>query len=276
MSWTDIDLSALPPPLAVETLNYETVLAALKADLTARAPELAPVLDLESEPLVKLIEIVAYREIVLRARINDGARAVMMAYATGADLDNLAVNLGVTRLAGESDDAFRARAVLAPEGWSVAGPRGAYVFHALSAHPDVADIEVTSPAPAEVLVRVLAKVGDPSGAVLSAVVAALNDATVRPIGDRVSVVAATRALYGAEAQLVIGAGADAGLVRARAETNLRAWASDRRRVGRKASRAGVIGALMAAGCEDVVLASPLVDIGGQAGVAPELTTITLV
>src|SRR3546814_9711108 len=39
----------------------------------------------------------------------------------------------------ESDSDLRRRLVLAPEGYSVAGPEGAYIFHALSAHPDVLD-----------------------------------------------------------------------------------------------------------------------------------------
>ena len=85
-----IDLSLLPAPAVVETLDYEAILSALKADLIARAPELAPALQLESEPLVKLLEVAAWRETVLRARINDAARAVMLPWATGADLDNLA------------------------------------------------------------------------------------------------------------------------------------------------------------------------------------------
>jgi phage-related baseplate assembly protein len=275
MSWSDIDLSALPPPTVIETLNFETVLAALKADLVVRAPDLSPVLDLESEPLVKLLEVVAYRELVLRARINTAGRATMMAYATGTDLENLAVNLGVTRLNGEGDVALRARAVLAPEGWSVAGPKGAYVFHGLSAHPDVADVEVTSPTPAQVSVRVLAKAGDPAPAVLNAVMLALNDSSIRPIGDRVTVSAATRVVYDVTAQLVLGAGADAGLVRAQADTNLRAYAVDRRKIGRKVSRAGIIGALMSAGCEDVVLTSPDNDVAGTAGVAGELGNVVL-
>jgi phage-related baseplate assembly protein len=276
MSWTDIDLSALPPPSVIETLNFEAVLAALKADLATRAPDLAAVLDLESEPLVKLLQVVAYRELVLRARINNAARANMMAYAVGADLDNLVANLGVTRLEGEGDTALRARSVLAPEGWSVAGPKGAYLFHGLSAHPDVADVEVTSPEPAQVLVRVLAKVGDPTPALLSAVMLALNDSSIRPIGDRVTVSAATRVVYNVTAQLVLGAGADAGLVRAQAEANVRAYANARRKIGRKASRAGIIGALMSAGCEDVVLNSPANDVAGAAGVAGELGLVVLV
>jgi hypothetical protein len=61
-------VSLLPVPDVVETLDYEVILAAMKADLAARAPELAAVLALESEPVVKLLEVCAYRELLLRAR----------------------------------------------------------------------------------------------------------------------------------------------------------------------------------------------------------------
>ena len=70
-----IDLARLPPPDVVETIDYEAVLSSMKADLMARAPELAPVLALESEPLVKLLEVAAWREMVLRGP--DGQTVVL-------------------------------------------------------------------------------------------------------------------------------------------------------------------------------------------------------
>ena len=41
----------------------------------------------------------------------------------------------------------------------MAGPRSAYIFHALSAHPDVADVSVVSPQPANVTVTILSRNG---------------------------------------------------------------------------------------------------------------------
>ena len=46
MTEAAIDLSRLPAPTVVEAINYETVLAALKADLVARWPDFSA--DLES------------------------------------------------------------------------------------------------------------------------------------------------------------------------------------------------------------------------------------
>ncbi len=43
-------------------------------------------LELESEPATKLLQENAYRELLLRQRINEAAQAVMVAYAMGGDL----------------------------------------------------------------------------------------------------------------------------------------------------------------------------------------------
>lgn len=155
-----INLNQLPPPNVVEPLDYETILTSMQTALTDLDPNLSEVLALESEPINKLLQIVAYREILLRQRVNDAAKAVMLAYAIDSDLDNLAALLGVTRLvidAGdpdavipvpatyESDEAFRQRILLSLDGLSVAGPARAYIYHALSVDGRVLDASVESP-----------------------------------------------------------------------------------------------------------------------------------
>jgi len=140
-----IDLSQLPAPDVVETLDYEILLAERKATLISLYPEeqqaaIARTLSLESEPIVKLLQENAYREVILRQRINEAAKAVMAAYALDDDLDQLSANKGVERLTitaadetaipptaavMESNDDFRARIAAAFEGLSVAGPTGA-------------------------------------------------------------------------------------------------------------------------------------------------------
>lgn len=99
---------------------------------------------------------------ILRQRVNDATRATMLAYASGTDLDNRAADYDVQRLlitpadpdaippveaVWESDERLRYRCQMALEGLSVAGSRGAYVFHALSASPLVGDVAVDSPQP---------------------------------------------------------------------------------------------------------------------------------
>ncbi len=93
-----IDLSQLPAPDVVEELDFETILAERKATLISLYPEegqdaVARTLALESEPIVKLLQENAYREVIWRQRVNEAARAVMLAYASGSDLDVSAGNL---------------------------------------------------------------------------------------------------------------------------------------------------------------------------------------
>ncbi|EHP4010353.1 baseplate assembly protein, partial [Salmonella enterica] len=89
-----VDLSLLPVPDVVEELDYETILAERIATLISLYPEdqqetVARTLALESEPVVKLLQENAYREVIWRQRVNEAARAVMLAYAIDSDLDNI-------------------------------------------------------------------------------------------------------------------------------------------------------------------------------------------
>ncbi|CAM8517931.1 TPA: baseplate J-like protein [Enterobacter hormaechei subsp. steigerwaltii] len=90
-------------PDIVEVLDYETILAERKTTLVSLYSEeqqeaVARTLILESEPIVKLLEENAYRGVIWRQRVNEAARAVMLAYAAGSDLDQIGANYNVPRL----------------------------------------------------------------------------------------------------------------------------------------------------------------------------------
>ncbi|MGV3511892.1 MAG: baseplate assembly protein [Novosphingobium sp.] len=290
--FTGVDLSRLPPPVAIEELDFETLRAAWLARFGELVTQAGGTFDavLESDPVVKLIELGAYREMVWRAARNAGLRSVMVAYASGPDLDALAALLGVERfilvpadpVAGtaaieESDDDFRRRLVLAPEGFSVAGPRGAYIFHALSADADVLDVSAVSPSPGEVVVTVLSRSGTGAapGPVLAAVDAALTAQDVRPITDHVTVQAATIIDFAIVADLTFFTGPDKALVLANAQAALDEWLAVNRRLGRTGARAGIIAALMVEGMQNVNLISPAADVAVTALEAWNCSAITL-
>lgn len=277
MPGSALDLSQLPPPAAVETLSFEAIVAEIKADLVTRAPELADVLDLESEPIVKLLEAFAYRELLLRNRINQVALADTLAFATGADLDVAAANLGVVRLEGEGDTDFRGRAVLAAEGWSSAGPAQAYLFHARSANARVADAAISSPQPGQVRVVVLSTAADgvADATLLQSVDAALNAEEVRPLTDQVQVVSAGVAAWDVVATLKILAGPDGGSLEEAAEAAVRRYGAARRKLNKGVSQKAVIAALMQPGVEDLDLVAPAADIEADAETAPVLGDVTL-
>ncbi|MDU0332532.1 baseplate J/gp47 family protein [Paenibacillus sp. 3LSP] len=96
----------------------------------------------------------------------------------------------------EDDDALRERIRMSPESFSTAGPGGAYEYWAKTASSAIADVYVTSPAVREVLVVPLLENGAiPGQDVLDTVAATLNDRTVRPITDKVTVQAPETVLY---------------------------------------------------------------------------------
>lgn len=277
-----IDLSQLPAPDVVEVLDYETLLAERKATLISLYPAeqqaaIARTLALESEPIVKLLQENAYREVILRQRVNEAAQANMVAYANGGDLDQLGANNGVTRLTltpaddttipptpavMESNDDFRLRVASAFEGLSVAGPTGAYEYHAKSADGRVADASAISPSPACVTVTVLSREGNGEAPpdLLAVVDAALNDEDVRPVADRVTVQSASIVNYAVEAALYLYPGPEAEPVRAAAEKKLAAFVSAQARLGRDIRKSALYAALHVEGVQRVELAQPAADV----------------
>jgi phage-related baseplate assembly protein len=289
MSANLIDFSALPPPAIVEPLDYETILAAMLADLKARDPAFTSLV--ESDPACKILEVAAYRELHLRARINDACRAVMISSATGPDLDQLAALFGLTRktitpanpdsippveAVMESDTDLRARVILAPESLSTAGPAGAYRFHALRV-ADVLDVSVESPAPGAVVVSILSRTGDGTApsATLDAVAAILDDEDVRPLTDNVTVQSAEIIPYTIEATLYTYAGPDPEVVMQTARQRADAYAAHMHRIGNDITLSGLYSALHAPGVQRVELASPVSTIVIQPHQAPWCSGLTL-
>lgn len=181
--------SAFPAPSVVETLDFEAILAEMKADVLQRYPEAAEVLALESEPLVKLMEAFAYRELLYRARVNDAARAHLLAYATGTDLDHIAAMFGLTRQSGESDDRLRLRVQLRIAALAAQGTKEHYELVAMSASLNVRAAFATQQAPGHV--HVVVWLHDLSLGTTAQVIEALNAENARMLGVVVTVGVAT-------------------------------------------------------------------------------------
>ncbi len=293
-NYTPTDLSPLPAPDVVETLSFETILAEMLADLRTRDPVFTALV--ESDPAYKILEVAAYRELLIRQRVNDGARAVMLAYATGSNLEQLAALFGVTRKlidAGdanavppvpatyETDASLRYRTQLALEGLSTAGPVGAYQFHALAVN-GVKDVGVQGPPdtdPGDVLVTILSDDGNGTADsnLIAAVEAALNGEDVRPLTDQVTVQSATITTYEIVATLYIPTGPDPELVRAASLASVQAYVAAQHKVGADIRLSALYAALHVGGVERVTLSSPGIatDLVCDAEHAPFCTDITL-
>lgn len=174
-----------------ETLSYETILNRLKAEFQRRCPEFDAWL--ESDPAVKILEIAAYQELLLRTRIHEAIKSNLLTYAKGEDLDNLAAFYDVERVKGESDDAFRNKVLARIKAWSLAGSRDHYKYHALQADPRVKDARADSPFPGLVRIAILSKEDDglASPELLKTVNDVLQSDSVRVLTDTVEVVPCT-------------------------------------------------------------------------------------
>lgn len=104
----------------------------------------------------------------------------------------------------ETDDALRGRIKLAPASFSNAGSRDAYEFFARGASPTIVDVAVTTPVPGTVNVYPLVAGGVTTPAqIISAVEAAVNDETVRPLTDTVEVLSPGIINYSLEVDIVV-------------------------------------------------------------------------
>jgi len=277
-----IDLSLLPPPNIIEPLDFEQILAERKARLVSLYPEaeqaaMAALLELESEPLTKLLQENAYRELLLRQRINDGARAVLAPFSSGADQDNLLALLQAERLEGESDSDFRNRALLSVFAYSTAGPAEAYRYHARSAHPEVLDVAVDRPSPGQVRVTILSRADDgaPSQQVLRAVEQALNADDIRPLNDEVQVEAGGVEVYKVRARLYVPPGAAPEPILQAARSAAEQYVAAQHRLGAAVRLSGIYAALHQPGVLRVELLEPVADIEPMARVAPRCSAIEL-
>ncbi|UOG18673.1 baseplate J/gp47 family protein [Acinetobacter sp. PK01] len=278
-----VDFSQLIQPDIIEEIDFEALYTERKEALiqlwpSEEQPSIRQTLTRESEPLVKLLQENCYREMILRNRINQAARALLLAYATKNDLDQLGANFNVKRLVVspadnsttppteavmESDDAFRERIQLAFDTLSVAGPEAAYKKFARDADGRVGDVSVVSPQPAYVTLTILqadSLTGAASPELVQIVTNAVTAEDVRPIGDRVTVQSASIVNYAINAKLYIGKDPEAATLLQQAIANVTAYATKQKRLGRSIRMSAIYAALHIDGVNRVELISPTADV----------------
>jgi phage-related baseplate assembly protein len=291
MSFTAINLDRLPPPIIIEQPDFESIFAARKARLVELAPHLAPALELESEPLVKLLQEDSYRELILRAAVQDAGAGNLLAFAAGAVLDHLAAFYGVARQVIQEADAsvsppieelleddarLRARVQLAPEGFTTAGSLGSYTFWALSSSPLVKDVAILETAtPGEVRIIVLSTEGDgePDANLLAQVYETTEPR--RPLTDNALVEAATVQDYTVTAELTLYDGPDAELVRQASITAVQAFVHEHHRLGHDITIAGLHAALYREGVQNVNITAPAATLVIDSDTAAHCNQVTV-
>ena len=288
--FTAINLQGLPPPNLIKPINPEAELLEIRADFAAKFPANHPIhaaLALESEPVNKILEVLAYRYSLKVSEINRTARSLMLAYATNADLDHIGVtyyrvqrkvlqveDLTLNPIAPkilEDDAAYRDRLALSVESETAAGSAGSYLFHALSASPNVFNATVHSPAPSEVdiylsgqvegdvLEQATKTVGVAPSAVADVYAALISD-DVRPLTDLVRVHSATAKAYRINAVVYVKAGISPQLILDQGLIKLRQYLRSVFKPGQRIATSQIIGALDVIGVSRIELTEPISDI----------------
>jgi phage-related baseplate assembly protein len=156
---------ALQQPTLIEELDLEELFKQrqkglidayknLSADKNAPAAvNIQEAIAQPSDPLHQLLRVEAYRELMLRQRINETMRGHLLAFATGTSLDQLGQNYGMVRHTNEQDDDFRERIRDNFQGTHTAGTKAYYISLA-AAHPFVQDVNVEKGRAGEVVVSV--------------------------------------------------------------------------------------------------------------------------
>lgn len=293
-SYDVINLSALAVPDAIVVPDAADIFTRW----LARLRELDPVFDalVESDPAFKQGEINAYQLALAFQRVNDAVRAVFLASARGADLDQIGAGFNVSRLVinpgdpdavppvdpvYEDDDAFRERIQLSWAQLNTAGARNAYRFHAKSADNDVLDADAYGPEthnrPGEVDVYVLSRTGngEASPSLTEKVMSELSADEVRPLTDYVSVKSATIVNYAVTAELDIPDGPDAQTVLEHAISTLTSYTRLAHRINGLVPLSAIYAALQQPGVTRVRLISPVADLEAAAGQAPWCSAINV-
>lgn len=137
-----IEINQLPVMQVLENISSDSIISQRMSQLvafwSANDPPNAAQYDVgttEFDPLRINQENGAYFEVMLRDRVNQAAKAVTLAFATGSDLDAIGSRYpsGMPRLTNESDDAYRTRIWLSSNTFTQNGVYENYIFFALTA-----------------------------------------------------------------------------------------------------------------------------------------------
>lgn len=250
---TGVIPALLPPLTVVKTVDYEVIVAEIAA--AAGVENNSP-----ADPAFRVVLACAYREMLIRQEMNEQAKGLTLAHAFGSQLDHIGVTYyrnpdgsPILRRAGELDDDYRARLQESPEGLSVAGPEGAYRFHARNASQEVKDVAVDSPQPCEIDLFILGRTGDgqASPGLLQAVDTYLKP--FRPFGDRVRVRSAAIVRYALNATVYVSSELDPEMALEVAEKRAKAYVAQMHKLGGQVVRSAVDAALTVEGVTEVVV-----------------------
>ncbi|WP_264735631.1 baseplate assembly protein [Wolbachia endosymbiont (group A) of Rhinocyllus conicus] len=236
----------------VEKLSYEEIFSRMKEELVRRDETFSGLV--ESDPAMKVLEVAAWRELLLRQRINEAVKGNLLKFATGEDLDNLAEFYGVERQKEEDDERFRKRI----KAKIVAcGSKEYYRYHALSADSRVKDALVESPIPGKVQISILSTTtGIVSEELLEIVKKQVTRDDIRVLTDTVTVVGCNITEIDIHSRMSISPVISKEEIKKQFIKKFEA----NRRLGWSVTRSWIIANLFVEGVENVELIEPKEDV----------------
>ncbi len=239
----------------IEPLNFEEIFSRMKEELISRDESFTALV--ESDSAMKVLEVAAWRELLLRQRINEAVKSNLLKFATGEDLDNLAEFYGVERQKEEDDE--RSRKIIKAKiiGWSTGGSKEHYRYHALSADSRVKDALVESPIPGKVQVSILStELSTLQEELLEIVKNQLNREDVRILTDTVEVVSCNMIEIDIHSKISIKR---PDIIETMKKKFIEKFGTTKR-LGWKVTRSWIIANLFMEGVENVELIEPREDI----------------
>lgn len=185
---------------------------------------------------------------------------------------NVTVSTGGAEV--EDDENFRDRIRMAPESFSVAGPRGAYEYWARSTHQDIVDVAVIGPPdlkPGNVELYPLMRGGElPSQEIIDAVLKKCNAEDIRPLTDYVKALQPKPLRYRLDVVYWLdrSRATQAAALQQAVEAAARGWMSwQKSKLGRDLNPSELNHRMVAAGAKRVEVRSPSFVVLGASQVA---------
>jgi phage-related baseplate assembly protein len=174
---------------------------------------------------------------------------------------------------------LRARIIEAPKGFSVAGPRSAYVYYGKLADNKVKDISATSEKPMEVEISVLSYDGngEANAELIEKVYQKLNAEDFRPMGDLISVHSCEIIEFAIDLRVIFKASnvVDKQSIIAEIKSNLQDYVDAEHRIGGVIALSGIYAKSYIDFVEEIIILSPAENIKCSLHQAPYCTDINV-
>ncbi len=171
----------------------------------------------------------------------------------------------------EDDDSLKERIFAYPNSYSTAGPTGAYEYHAKTASPEIGDVVVRSEVPGEVDIYFICEDGGiPGAALIQKVKDHLDDRSIRPLTDKVTVRAPAVREYEIRITYYIPSSSKSAVASIQADVDTavsiyNTWQTEK--IGRDINPSYLIQKVMEAGAKRVTVESPVFTVLDESTVA---------